>query len=135
MVSLVAELADRAVGRMVPCRMIEATVRSRSVMLATLPQLIPIFAYLGLGMVLRARGLADRAHGDFLLRFVFFVTLPALVLTTVSTIQFTPEHALLRVVPCPRRARRRRSSCLIRSPGCGNDLIKTCRRRCGAVSG
>lgn len=98
LVSLVAELADRAVGRKVPCRMIETTVRPRSVMLATLPQLIPIFAYLGLGMVLRARGLADRAHGDFLLRFVFFVTLPALVLTTVSTIQFTPERALLPVL-------------------------------------
>ncbi|MCC6201445.1 MAG: AEC family transporter [Gammaproteobacteria bacterium] len=64
-------------------------------MLSTLLQLLPIFVFLGLGMVLRARGLADRSQGDFLLRFVFFVTLPALVVITVATITFTPERALL----------------------------------------
>lgn len=67
-------------------------------MLATLMQLLPIFAYLGLGVLLRARGVADRAHGDFLLRFVFFVTLPALIVTTVATITFTRERALLPVL-------------------------------------
>ncbi|MCP5144441.1 MAG: AEC family transporter [Gammaproteobacteria bacterium] len=64
-------------------------------MLDTLLQLVPIFVYLAIGILVREQGLADRSHGDFLLRFVFFVTLPLLILTTVSSITFTPERAIL----------------------------------------
>ena len=58
-------------------------------------QLLPIFAWFGLGMLLKRTGIAERAHGDFLLRFVFFVTLPLLILTSVPNLAFTAEKALL----------------------------------------
>ncbi len=64
-------------------------------MITVLLQLIPVFAWFFLGMVLRRAGLADRSHGDFLLRLVFFVTLPMLILGSVSTITFTVSKALL----------------------------------------
>jgi hypothetical protein len=63
-----------------------------------LTQLLPIFIYFGLGMLLRRAGVAEKAHGDFLLRFVFFVTLPLLILTAVPKLAFTPEKALLPVI-------------------------------------
>jgi predicted permease len=58
-------------------------------------QLLPIFVYFGLGMLIRRVGIAEKAHGDFLLRFVFFVTLPLLILTSVPGISFTADKALL----------------------------------------
>lgn len=58
-------------------------------------QLLPIFAYFGLGLLLRRNGVASRDHGDFLLRFVFFVTLPLLILTAVPQVAFTLDKALL----------------------------------------
>ncbi|MDY6984784.1 MAG: AEC family transporter, partial [Pseudomonadota bacterium] len=58
-------------------------------------QLLPIFAYFGLGMLLKRSGIAERGHGDFLLRFVFFVTLPLLILSSVPNIAFTANKALL----------------------------------------
>jgi len=64
-------------------------------MLATLSQLLPIFVYFGLGVLIRHLGTAERQHGDFLLRFVFFVTLPLLILTSVSGIEFTADKAVL----------------------------------------
>jgi predicted permease len=64
-------------------------------MLTTLSQLIPIFAFFAIGILLRRQGLAERQHGDFLLRFVFFVTLPLLILNSVSGIEFTGDKAVL----------------------------------------
>lgn len=64
-------------------------------MLATLSQLIPIFVFFAIGVLLRGQGLAERQHGDFLLRFVFFVTLPLLILNSVSRIDFTGDKAVL----------------------------------------
>jgi predicted permease len=64
-------------------------------MLNTLAQLLPIFVYFALGIVVRSAGIAERQHGDFLLRFVFFVSLPLLILTSVSGIDFTAEKAVL----------------------------------------
>lgn len=61
-------------------------------------QLLPIFAYFGLGMLIKRAGVAERAHGDFLLRFVFFVTLPLLILTSVPNISFTANKALLPLI-------------------------------------
>jgi malate permease and related proteins len=58
-------------------------------------QLLPIFFYFGLGLLLKYKGLAEKGHGEFLLRFVFFVTLPLLILTAVPTISFSGEKALL----------------------------------------
>ncbi|HTQ98739.1 MAG TPA: AEC family transporter, partial [Candidatus Acidoferrum sp.] len=58
-------------------------------------QLLPIFVYFGLGLWLKKAGVADKSHGDFLLRFVFFVTLPMLILTSVSTVELTWSKALL----------------------------------------
>lgn len=61
-------------------------------------QLLPIFAYFGLGLLLRRNGVANRDHGDFLLRFMFLVTLPALILTSVPQVMFTVNKALLPLV-------------------------------------
>ncbi|MES2604423.1 MAG: AEC family transporter [Pseudomonadota bacterium] len=67
-------------------------------MATLLLQLLPIFVYFGLGMLLKRQGLADKSHGEFLLRFVFFVTLPLLILTTVPKIELTAAKALLPLV-------------------------------------
>lgn len=64
-------------------------------MLTTLIQLFPIFVYFALGIAIRKAGIAERMHGEFLLRFVFFVTLPLLILTSVSAITFTADKAIL----------------------------------------
>ena len=58
-------------------------------------QLFPVFAYFLLGILLRRSGLGDRSHGEFLLRLVFFVTLPLLILGSVPSIEFTAARALL----------------------------------------
>lgn len=67
-------------------------------MLNILLQLLPIFTYFGLGMLIKRAGIAERAHGDFLLRFVFFVTLPLLILTSVPALTFTADKALLPLI-------------------------------------
>ena len=67
-------------------------------MVALLFQLLPIFVYFGLGVLLKRVGLADKSHGEFLLRFVFFVTLPLLILTTVPSIDLSLSKALLPLV-------------------------------------
>lgn len=58
-------------------------------------QLLPVFVYFGLGLLVRRSGIAEKSHGDFLLRFVFFVTLPLLILVSVPNITFSAEKALL----------------------------------------
>lgn len=67
-------------------------------MASLLLQLLPIFVYFGLGMLLKRTGIGEKAHGDFLLRFVFFVTLPLLILTTVPQIELTGSKAMLPLV-------------------------------------
>jgi predicted permease len=64
-------------------------------MTTILLQLLPVFAYFFLGMIIRRAGLGDRSQGDFLLRLVFFVTLPLLIINSVPTIAFTTEKAVL----------------------------------------
>lgn len=64
-------------------------------MSAILAQLVPIFVYFGLGVLLRRLSVADASHGDFLLRLVFFVTLPLLILTTLSKTPLTLEKVML----------------------------------------
>jgi len=58
-------------------------------------QLSPIFFYFLIGLILKNRGLADRSHGEFLLRVVFFVTLPLLILTTLPSVELSPSKAML----------------------------------------
>ncbi|MEY4640207.1 MAG: hypothetical protein RLZZ227_201 [Pseudomonadota bacterium] len=65
---------------------------------AILLQLLPVFAYFGLGMLIKRAGIAERAHGDFLLRFVFFVTLPMLILNSVPNLVFSADKALLPLI-------------------------------------
>ena len=67
-------------------------------MASLLLQLLPIFVYFGLGMLLKKTGIGEKSHGDFLLRFVFFVTLPLLILTTVPQIELTGSKAVLPLV-------------------------------------
>lgn len=64
-------------------------------MLDILLQLLPIFVFFLIGYLLKARGLAEQSHGDFLLRIVFFVTLPLLILTTLPETELTAAKALL----------------------------------------
>lgn len=55
----------------------------------------PIALFFVLGVGLRRMGLASRGDGEFLLRFIFFVALPALVLVAVSGANLPAEKALL----------------------------------------
>lgn len=61
----------------------------------TLLNLVPVFLYFGLGILLRRLKLAEPAQGDFILRFVFFITLPALILLTLSKTPLSPETIFL----------------------------------------
>jgi malate permease and related proteins len=58
-------------------------------------QLLPIFAFFAIGLLLRVAGFADRSHGDFLLRMVFFVTLPLLILITLPNAELSAGKAML----------------------------------------
>ena len=64
-------------------------------MIEILSQLAPIFFYFGIGVLLKHFGLADRTNGDFILRLVFFVTLPLLILTTIPNAELSAEKAML----------------------------------------
>ena len=56
---------------------------------------VPIALFFVLGITLRRTGLAAKSDGEFLLRFVFFVALPALVLMSVAAADLSAEKALL----------------------------------------
>jgi predicted permease len=58
-------------------------------------QVAPIFFYFLLGLALRRFGLADRSHGDFVLRLAFFVTLPLLILLTLPNTPLTADKLML----------------------------------------
>jgi len=58
-------------------------------------QLAPVFFYFVVGLLLKRFGLADKSHGDFILRLVFFVTLPILILTTVPSSSLSLDKILL----------------------------------------
>jgi len=64
-------------------------------MIGILFQLSPIFIYFGLGIVLKYAGIANNAHGEFMLRLVLMVTLPLLIVSTLSTTQMTMNKAVL----------------------------------------
>ena len=58
-------------------------------------KLAPIFFYFLVGVALKRFGLAERSHGDFVLRLAFFVTLPLLILLTLPKATLTAEKAVL----------------------------------------
>lgn len=66
-------------------------------MIDTFLQLAPIFVYFLIGVVLRQSDLASRADGDFVLRLAFFVTLPLLILLTLSNAPLTVDKLMLPV--------------------------------------
>ncbi len=64
-------------------------------MIDILIQLSPIFIYFGLGIVLKSAGIANNSHGEFMLRLVLMVTLPLLIVSTLSMTQMTMNKAIL----------------------------------------
>lgn len=64
-------------------------------MIELFSDLIPIFFYFLIGVALKRSGLADRSHGDFVLRLAFFVTLPLLILVTLPNTALTVDKAML----------------------------------------
>ena len=58
-------------------------------------KLIPIFLYFGMGIAFRRLGFADTSHARFLLKFVFYVSLPCLVLLKVSETTLSQEKIVL----------------------------------------
>jgi len=63
----------------------------------SLTTVLPIALFFVLGIGLARTGHASKSDGEFLLRFIFFVALPALVLVTVSGADLPAEKALLPV--------------------------------------
>ena len=63
----------------------------------SLTTIVPIALFFVLGIGLGRMGLASRRDGEFLLRFIFFVCLPALVLVTVSGADLPAGKILLPV--------------------------------------
>jgi predicted permease len=60
--------------------------------------LVPIFAYFLVGVLLRKSGVASREHALFLFRLILFVTLPALVFTTISVTDLALNSLVLPMV-------------------------------------
>jgi predicted permease len=60
--------------------------------------LLPIFAWLALGMVLRSAGVADQGHARIVFRVVFLVTLPVLAFVSVSGQTLTAGNIALPLV-------------------------------------
>jgi predicted permease len=67
-------------------------------MLDIIIKLAPIFFFIALGRILKKTGFANRDHGDFLLKFVFFVTLPAMVLLKLPQVPLPPDKAFLPLI-------------------------------------
>jgi predicted permease len=60
-----------------------------------LSQLAPIAFFFLVGVLFRRLGVADQSHGDFVLRLVFFVTLPLLILTTLPNAELSTGKVML----------------------------------------
>jgi predicted permease len=61
----------------------------------TLFQLAPIFCFFAVGVALKRLGVAQKSDGDFVLRLVFFVTLPLLILITLPKAELTADKLML----------------------------------------
>ncbi len=58
-------------------------------------KLLPVFGYFSLGILLKTFNLAHHRHGDFLLKFMFFGTLPILVLIKLTQAQLSIDKLYL----------------------------------------
>lgn len=58
-------------------------------------KLVPIFFFFLVGVTLRRTGIARKEDGDFMLRLVFFVCLPLLILLTLAPMELSPDKAML----------------------------------------
>ena len=67
-------------------------------MLDIILKLSPIFLFFGLGVFIRRIGFANTVHGEFLLKFIFFISLPAMLLLIISTVPISPEKYYLPVI-------------------------------------
>lgn len=63
-----------------------------------LANLLPVFGYFALGLLLRAVGFADAGQARFLLKFVFFVTLPCMVLVKIAAVTLSGDKVLLPLI-------------------------------------
>ena len=63
-------------------------------MLDTLVSLPPVFIGFGSGMLCKRLGVADARDGDFLLRVVFYICLPALMFLALATVRLDGPLAL-----------------------------------------
>jgi len=63
----------------------------------SLTAVVPIALFFVLGIALARTGLASRTDGEFLLRIIYFIALPALVLVSVSGADLSTEKAWLPV--------------------------------------
>ncbi|MEX2523906.1 MAG: AEC family transporter [Gammaproteobacteria bacterium] len=64
-------------------------------MIQTYIQLVPLFFTFILGIFLRRIRFAEAEHGRFLLKFMFFITLPALVFLKISQIELDAQTLVL----------------------------------------
>ena len=58
-------------------------------------KLLPVFAWFGLGLVLKKLNIATEKHGAKLLKFMFYITLPALVLSKITETELHADKAFL----------------------------------------
>jgi len=63
-------------------------------MLGTVLRLLPAIIGMTVGFLLRRSGVAQHRDGDFLFRLVFYVTLPPLMFTSLSTVEITRHLAV-----------------------------------------
>jgi len=61
-------------------------------------QLVPLFFMFGLGVFLHRMRFAERHHGEFLLRFMFFITLPCLVFLKLTQVHLDLHQLSLPLV-------------------------------------
>lgn len=67
-------------------------------MLVILTKLFPVFLFFGLGVLLRRLKFAKLENGVFLLKFIFFIALPSLILVKISHITISPDKYYLPLI-------------------------------------
>ena len=60
--------------------------------------IFPVILIAFFGYLLKVVGIMKIHHGDFLLRLVFYITLPSLILVSFSKISLTPQFAFLPLI-------------------------------------
>ncbi len=68
-------------------------------MLSIYLELLPIFLLIFIGILLRKVGVVKRDEASLFLRLVFYLTMPALVLTNIPATKITPDYFYLPIIP------------------------------------